>query len=173
MKVETEVKLPLEDPQRIRQRLKKMGYRPRGPAQLDTNLLYDTTAGELERAGITVRIRQWNGHATFTLKLPRRKNKFYKVRPELETELGRSAPIERFLMRLGLVVRFAYSRQRQIFERAGEEGQICLDSTPIGWFMELEGKSAWIDRLARRLGFRRRDYVTASYPKLLRNARGG
>jgi len=41
-----------------------------------------------------------------------------------------------------------------------------LDETPVGNYVELEGAPAWIDRMARRMGFAERDYITASYARL-------
>ncbi len=41
-----------------------------------------------------------------------------------------------------------------------------LDETPIGIYLELEGTPAWIDRTARRIGFREEDYITESYGRL-------
>jgi adenylate cyclase class 2 len=41
-----------------------------------------------------------------------------------------------------------------------------LDETPIGLYLELEGSPRWIDRTALRLGFRKADYITASYGRL-------
>ena len=46
------------------------------------------------------------------------------------------------------------------------ETHAMLDETPIGPFLELEGPARWIDRMAKRLGFTEKDYVTASYGAL-------
>ena len=35
--------------------------------------------------------------------------------------------------------------------------------TPIGNFLEIEGRPRWIDRTARVLGFSTTDYITRSY----------
>ncbi|MGH9660150.1 MAG: class IV adenylate cyclase, partial [Bryobacteraceae bacterium] len=59
---------------------------------------------------------------------------------------------------------FRYEKRRAVYN--GRGGLICVDETPIGNFLELEGPPAWIDRTARRLGFRDGDYITASYGEL-------
>ena len=41
-----------------------------------------------------------------------------------------------------------------------------MDETPIGNFAELEGDSAWIDRIAARLGVPHSEYMTLSYGRL-------
>ena len=43
-----------------------------------------------------------------------------------------------------------------------------LDETPIGNFLEIEGRPKWIDRTARVLGFSAGDYITTSYGSLYR-----
>ncbi len=45
-------------------------------------------------------------------------------------------------------------------------GMATLDETPIGIYLELEGSSRWIDRMARLLGFKQEDYITVSYARL-------
>jgi hypothetical protein len=48
----------------------------------------------------------------------------------------------------------------------GTHGIVTLDETPIGCFLEIEGAPRWIDLTARRLGFQKFDYITASYGRL-------
>ncbi len=43
---------------------------------------------------------------------------------------------------------------------------MVFDETPLGNFLELEGPRQWIDAAANQLGFRREDYITASYVAL-------
>ena len=45
-------------------------------------------------------------------------------------------------------------------------GVLDFDETLIGTFVELEGPERWIDEVARRLGYRREDYITATYAAL-------
>jgi len=45
-------------------------------------------------------------------------------------------------------------------------GEVALDETPIGLFLELEGPEDWIDSTATRLGFAETDYITSSYSSL-------
>ena len=49
---------------------------------------------------------------------------------------------------------------------ADDEGHVVLDHTPIGDVAEIEGKSRWIDRIARELGVKPADYITKSYAEL-------
>ena len=43
---------------------------------------------------------------------------------------------------------------------------MVYDQTPVGDYIELEGPGSWIDRVARQLGYQRKDYITASYAAL-------
>jgi adenylate cyclase class 2 len=43
---------------------------------------------------------------------------------------------------------------------------VTVDETPVGWFLELEGEPAWIDRTAAELGFEEKQYLTESYGSL-------
>jgi adenylate cyclase class 2 len=80
------------------------------------------------------------------------------------------------LTSLGLREVFAYEKFRTVFVAAGQAAlpaaplpaapQAVFDETPIGNYLELEGPAKWIDRVASRLGFSPRDYITATYRAL-------
>jgi adenylate cyclase class 2 len=82
--------------------------------------------------------------------------------------IARRKPATRgtILERLGLEPAFRYGKYRTEFRLAGTAGEAIRDETPIGAYMELEGSPRRIDRMARRLGFTERDYITASYGRL-------
>jgi adenylate cyclase class 2 len=68
--------------------------------------------------------------------------------------------------RLGFQRAFRYQKYRTEYRLPGSSGLATLDETPIGVYLELEGKPAWIDRTARKLGFQESDYITDSYAGL-------
>ena len=68
------------------------------------------------------------------------------------------------LRALGYSPAFVYEKFRA--EWSDGEGHVVLDRTPIGNVAEIEGKSRWIDRIARQLGVKPADYVTKSYAEL-------
>jgi adenylate cyclase class 2 len=72
------------------------------------------------------------------------------------------------LEQLGFVPEYRYEKYRTSFAVAGVVA--CLDETPLGCFVELEGEPDAIDRLATRLGFGPKDYIRASYRELHRTA---
>jgi len=97
----------------------------------------------------------------------------YKVRREIETGVGDGHRLEAILQELGLQEVFRYEKYRTVFaeaRRSKKAGSALLlyDETPIGNYVELEGSKRWIDRIARALGYSRKDYIPASYGALYR-----
>jgi adenylate cyclase class IV len=76
------------------------------------------------------------------------------------------------LLRAGFRETFRYEKRREIW-RLGR-ATVCLDATPLGAFVEIEGSPREIDRRARALGLKPASggtpSITASYPALWRAA---
>jgi adenylate cyclase, class 2 len=170
---ETEIKLRLSSAADGRRRLKRLGARAAGRV-FERNLVFDTPDGMLFSRGQLLRLRSARpmgrggagGRAEVTNKGPAKggRRARYKVRTETEFEVSDAAAAEAILAALGLVVRFRYEKRRTTYRlprRAGLE--IVLDETPIGAFLELEGRPREIDRAARMLGFAAADYIVSSY----------
>lgn len=95
----------------------------------------------------------------------------HKVREEIELELSDAKALGAILARLGMSESFHYEKYRTTFRmpeslRWAKGLLIELDETPIGNFVELEGPSRAIDRVAKLLGFSKDAYVLASYLRL-------
>ena len=91
----------------------------------------------------------------------------YKVREEREVRASDERAIAEILGALGLAPRFRYEKYRSTYRLPGIAHVVVeLDETPIGDFLELEGRRKAIDRAASRLGFGRADYITESYGAL-------
>ena len=110
-------------------------------------------------------MRETPGEDTFTFKGPPLAAR-HKTREELEVNLSSAATCGLILQRLGYQPAFRYEKYRTEYRLPGTSGIATLDETPIGVYLELEGSPRWIDRMARRLGFREQDYITASYGRL-------
>ena len=93
------------------------------------------------------------------------------MKEELEIEASDCATLQRILEGLGYGATWRYEKYRTYFELAGAAGEIVLDETPIGDFIELEGEPDWIDRTAVELGFGPAEYVTATYGALFEEYR--
>jgi len=88
----------------------------------------------------------------------------YKIRRELELAIGDPETLVAVLKELHFKPAFRYEKFRTEFRLPQVAGlAVELDETPIGTFMELEGRPRDIDRAARLLGRTPREYITDSY----------
>lgn len=164
--VETEVKIRVNDPDRMAERLREAGFTLSVARSFEANTLYDTSEGSLRAAGHILRLRHVAGRSIVTFK-GQEQSGSHKTREEIETEVGSAAAAHTILDRLQLHPVFRYEKYRTEFKQGGDDsGVVTLDETPIGNFLELEGPGEWIDGNARRLGFGPADYVLDSYGKL-------
>jgi adenylate cyclase class IV len=74
--------------------------------------------------------------------------------------------MERVLRRLGLCVSFQYAKTREAWRLLWrqEEVLVCLDSTPVGAFVELEGSETAVESLAAQFGWT--EFIRQSYVQL-------
>ena len=89
------------------------------------------------------------------------KSQIYKVAQEIEQHVKDPARLALALKALGFLEGFRYEKYRTSFRRRSLH--FDLDETPVGIFLELEGKPAAINRTARALGFLPKDYIRATY----------
>ena len=162
---ETEIKLAVPDVAHARRVLRSAGFRVSRRRVFEANTVFDTADRRLRQANLLLRVRETAGADTFTFKGPPLAAK-HKTREELEITVSNAATCGMILQRLGWEAAFRYEKYRTEFRLPGTRGIATLDETPIGIYMELEGSPRWIDRMARRLGFSERDYITASYGRL-------
>jgi adenylate cyclase class 2 len=167
---ETEVKIRVADADVARKQLRKLGFRPIHRRSLEDNVLYDTLDRALRRIRAILRVRQYGASWVLTYKGTPDPDETYKSRIEYETEVEEPQALRAIFDVIGLLPVFRYQKYRVQYARQvpgrRESGEISLDETPVGSFLELEGSRSWIDRVARQLGFSRRDYITASYGAL-------
>lgn len=169
--LEVEIKLPVSNRTMILDRLRQLGARSRGRV-LERNTLYDTPACDFRSLGRLLRLRTETGSrrqtGLLTAKAPptapsvrvATKSR-YKQRLESEIEVASPARAARLLTSIGLRPAFRYEKYRTAFELPGLH--IALDETPVGTFLELEGRPSAIDRVARALGYAPRDYFQGTY----------
>ena len=167
--LEVEIKLPVRDAREVVQTLRRLGARRRERV-LEQNTLYDTPASDYRRSGRLLRLRTEQAatgrvRALLTAEAPprtgRRKVDRYKERLERETAVSHPRRTDRLLRSIGLRPSFRYEKYRTPFELP--HLHIALDETPVGVFLELEGRPAVIDRVARALGFKPNDYFRGTY----------
>jgi adenylate cyclase class 2 len=172
-KREIEIKLRVTDAAALARKLKKLAASPEGRV-LERNVLYDTPDSYLRRTGRLLRLRietpvksdfappgKSAALVTFKAPAPARSRSRYKEKLESEAPVVRPKRWARTLLTLGFKPGFQYEKYRSSFRVGGVHA--CLDETPIGVFLELEGAPAAIDRVARRLGYRASDYIRGTY----------
>ncbi len=179
---ETEVKIRIADVKGVQKQLRKIGFRLRHSRSLEDNTLFDTPDRKLRKVRSILRLRHYGRRWILSYKGTPSPDRFYKSRVEIETEIEKPQAFRSIFAVLGLQPVFRYQKYRRHYAppsrkghkgnlrktalRKAAPGEIVLDETPIGNFLELEGSRVWIDRVARQLGYSRRDYSTSSYGAL-------
>ena len=170
---EIEIKLKVEDPRALKQRLEECGFVVVERRHFESNIVFDYRDSHLRRARSLLRLRNKGNRHILTFKGPPHASNSYKIRTEIEMEVDDGDTLQQILKALGLRSTFRYEKYRTAYAEKGRRKTedvplLVYDETPIGPYIELEGPGKWIDRMARRLGYQKRDYITASYAALYR-----
>jgi adenylate cyclase class 2 len=160
--IETEIKLRAGSAESARRLLRRAGFRVNHRRVFEDNVILDTPSRRLRKGGTLLRLRRAGGEVLLTYKGKASGGK-HKSREEWEAAAGEWDAMAAILERIGFQKAFRYQKYRTEYRLGRSSGLATLDETPIGVFLELEGNPAWIDRTARRLGFRESDYITESY----------
>ncbi|MGH9787092.1 MAG: class IV adenylate cyclase [Candidatus Acidiferrales bacterium] len=166
---ETEIKLAVARPGAVRTLLRRAGFRVRHRRSFEHNLVFDTADRSLVRRGCLLRLRTYAGAHWLTFKRPGQASSRFKVREELETAVAQPSVLHEVFAALGLEPVFRYEKHRTVFASRGRwrGGEVMLDETPIGTYVELEGSRAWILRAARDLFRAGPDrFITKNYAAL-------
>lgn len=176
--VEIEVKIAVSNAARARKVLLEAGFRVSAARAFEQNLVLDNAKGLVKASGLLLRVRTMGkrrsaGSALVTFKGPAKETPtHHKMRIEREFTASSAEECLAVFAGVGFEQAFRYDKHRTKFSRRarrgekGAPGQVMLDETPIGVFLELEGPPLWIDRTAKELGFSRNDYITVSYTRL-------
>ena len=162
---EIEVKIRIQDPKAIREKLLGLGAVVARDRHLETNTLFDFAAGDLRAGRRALRLRKTGKRATLTFKGEPKKSRSFKVREEFETQVHDPKELRKILKALGLRETFAYTKHRTVFRK--RRLTICIDETAVGNFLELEGERHEITRFARSMGFGRADFITGDYIEMI------
>ncbi len=165
-KIETEIKLKVEDAVAAAARIEATGARLSHARELEDNQLYDFPDHRLMERGAMLRVRTLERQTLLTYKDRARLEAGLKSRREVESALPatEAEPLTEILRNIGLQPLFRYQKYRTTWEAGGL--LITLDETPIGAYIELEGAKPLIDQMASRLGYRTEDYISSSYRDL-------
>jgi adenylate cyclase, class 2 len=160
---EVEIKFLVPDLKALKRRLRRLGFREQTPSTHEVNTLYDLPGHTLRRRGELLRLRKYGDQWRLTHKAKVKLGR-HKSRGELETGVSDGEKMDAILRAPGFAPSFAYEKFRA--EWSDGQGHVVLDHTPIGDIAEIEGKSRWIDRIARELGVTVEHYITKSYAEL-------
>jgi adenylate cyclase class 2 len=163
MPKEVEIKVKIDESRAFATRLRAAGFRLVTPRTHEINTLYDFSGLQLRKRGELLRLRKYGSDCILTHKA-KAKDGRHKTRVERQTKVDDGAQMEAILRALGYGPSFRYEKFRT--EWTDGKGHVVLDETPIGKYVELEGRPRWIDRTARQLGIDRNSYITQTYAGL-------
>jgi adenylate cyclase class 2 len=170
MKTETEIKIPVPEGtlKRLRESLPETGCQLSAPRRFEENLIFDSPLQKLFENDCLLRLRTVGGKHVLTYKGKQEPDSVLKVRPEAETRIDDALETRRILEALGFTVGCRYDKHREKWTTVvmGQQLEICLDETPIGDFVEIEGDADAIRSLAKTLCLDLDKAVTRSYLEL-------
>jgi adenylate cyclase class 2 len=168
--LEIEVKLSVASADEASRRLALLPAQARDARRFEDNDIYDTPDRALSGRHSLLRLRVVEGRGVVTFKQKVESDLKAKVRAEVQTAVTSPDAMRRIFESLGFVRIYRYQKYRSYHEwtdpRSGASLAICLDETPIGVFMELEGPKESIDEAARRMGYSEADYIVEDYRAL-------
>ncbi|MEO6401772.1 MAG: class IV adenylate cyclase [Vicinamibacteria bacterium] len=162
--VETEAKISVRSFAPIKRGIVAAGGRLINARALEINTLFDDLGGSLRSVGKSFRVRRYGDQGVVTLKGPATVRDGLKSRMELETEVRSPDRLAQILGELGFGPIFRYEKFREVW-RVGS-ALLCLDETPLGNFVEIEGTVSVIRRVAAKLGVASSRFLSTSYPML-------
>ena len=171
--VETEVKVRIdaEEVPQLRKRCLQLGGRCVGKRTREDNVLFDFSEETLQASGCALRLRQSGDQARLTFKGPLRTDSPFKQRQEIEVGVDDVPAISRILESLGLKSSFQYSKFRQTYTLQVKDQKVlmCIDETPVGVFVELEGPEEVLEQAAGLFGWSSDLFLseTSSVPALV------
>ncbi len=139
------------------------------PRHFEDNWLLDTEQQQLGKQFSILRVRAINGKGLLTYKEKAGSDapaSQFKLRVEIETEIGNASEALAIFERLGYHRFFRYQKYRSIYEAVLPSGkclEVMADETPRGNFLELEGAEDAITEAVNLLGVTPADYILESY----------
>ena len=162
---EIEIKIRIGDPGAMREKLLGLGVAVSRDRHFERNVLYDFDSGALRASRRALRLRTTGKRATLTFKGEPQKSRSFKVREEFETQVRDPKQMRKILKALGLRETFSYRKHRTVLRKS--RLTVCIDETPVGNYLELEGERHEIVRFAKSLGYGRADFITLSYIEMI------
>lgn len=163
--VEIEIKIRIKDIQSLAKKISDLGAQIEKERFFEENTLYDFPSRSLYKKRQALRLRKVNKKIFFAFKGAPQKSRKFKIREEHETEVKNEKQLKKILKSVGLVPVFNYKKHRTVFRK--KRLKICLDETPVGNFIELEGQRGEIVRFAKALRFEKKEFIKLDYIQLM------
>ncbi len=159
MPTETEVKIRIDAVEPIKQKLLEMKAELYKKRAVQTDSYFGNKT--MKKKGQTLKIRD---NALLIYKGPSQKKNNIRSNEEIEIMVDNAAYLKQLLEQLGYLQYWKKERYRESY--LVNMTQICIDETPIGNFIEIEGKKENIIDIAKQLGFSQKKFIADSYGKL-------
>ncbi|MDP3920735.1 MAG: class IV adenylate cyclase [Candidatus Omnitrophota bacterium] len=167
-KFEIEQKYRILNPKKFRTLLGRMNAR-KIASGLERNELFDAGRMLLGKKCVLRLRRHGSGAARLTFKGPRLKGK-YKKRVETELCVDYQG-MKGVLKNIGFEVTASYSKMRE--EYALRDAHVTIDRLAgVGWFVEIEGPTAKIAAIEKKLGLKAEDREERTYLDLSQSRQG-
>ncbi len=163
--METEIKLRIPSTEAMLPLLAALSFSASEPMQDEHSTLWDR-GEELRAKGCALRLRRYAGKSLLTWKGPKQPDPMLKIRPELETTVDNFEAMEGILTALGFTPVMQMTKRRAMYLR--EALIACLDETPFGSYLELEGDPQAIRFAMEHLCLNASHLEPRSYPTLFR-----
>jgi predicted adenylyl cyclase CyaB len=165
MPLEAELKFRVEGFARVKEALREAGAELVSPESHERNAVLDNDAGEVGRSGMLLRVREYRGEVTVTVKEPLMEGPV-KKRAEHELKVNKSfADAVKLFGAVGCHPVYEYTKKREVWKLGA--AVICLDTLHHGTFVEIEaGNEEAVFRAAELLGFSPGEGLKESYAAL-------
>ncbi len=160
--MEIEVKIEVKDFSPFEKILSKEIFDEIRDWVFEDNLVFDMEDLKLKKEGKLLRVRKTGENVVLTFKNKvEKKSSKYKVREEIEIKVSDFENTIKILEGLGYKVFFRYQKFRKVYSYSSNH--VCFDKTPIGNFIEIEGDESFILKIAKKLGFAKKDFLKDTY----------
>lgn len=139
------------------------------PRHFEDNWLLDFPDRRLTANQSVLRLRIVDDRGWLTFKGPPRPHTWLKDRPEIEAPLTEPRSVLAILRAIGLQCIFRYQKFRTEYRvtlPSGTTARVMFDETPMGNFIELEGREEALAELIDHLHIPRQALIRESYPAL-------
>lgn len=167
MPLEIEVKIFVEEPDRLLKQLAAIGAEIIVPRVHERNQLFESPYQDFRGEGIVLRLRQ-DQKSKITFKSPAPQDSVaLKARRELETTIGDYDSMDGILRALGYHHSLFYEKYRTVYHIDSiPDADIMVDELPFGTFVEVEGSPEAIESILDQLELAANHRIQANYAGL-------